>query len=236
MQAQQASSIARVGGLLLLVSLAIPYFELSFSGVLSVDFRLHELDRTAVIAIAVGALIALAQPRFSVRKTRSMVYLALSAVLLIGLLYRLWIVPPESMKIGDLLGGIGDFKVSGQEIEFGDLSVGELLGAVGGSFDPTFGAWMATLGGFLFALGALLEFRAADDTPVSAPPLDTFSYSQLDAPRAQAPPATTYPGQNPPAPGFSPQPPQPPQGYPGQAAPAQAPPPDPGAPQRPPGS
>lgn len=250
MQSPQASGIARVGGLLLLVSLVLPYFALTFAGFAGKNFHLHELDRTAVYLIIAVALVALAQPRVTNRQSLALIYLIASGLFFAALSYRLWISPPESKSLGDLLGGLGELSVDGQQIEFGDVTIGDMLGAVGAAFKPTSGAWVGTFGGLMFLAGSILEFRDAGASPRPAATTTTRApiagTPMAGAPQPYQPPAGTQqpvapaaavppPAPDPFAPpGSVPQPVQPtPPAQPAQTAP---PPVDPGAPQRPPGS
>lgn len=169
MQSSESRTFAQFGGFLLLVSLALPYFALSFAGLGSHGFRLWSMDKGAFVLVAAYGLLALAQVKFSSRETAALIYLIVGALFTAALIYKFWISPPGSAPIGDLGGAAGSATVNGKSIA--RVSAGELLKAMGIELKPSYGAYVAMLGSAFFTAGAFIEFRrpGAAAAPVGAP-------------------------------------------------------------------
>ncbi len=159
MQSPEASGFARFGGFLLLVSLVLPYFALSFVGLGGFSFRLNTVDKGALVLVAAYGLLALAQVRFSTRETMAMIYLIVGVLFTGALIYKIWISPPGSAPIGDIPGNAGDLTVNGQKLDLGNVSTQDVLKAFGATLKPTYGAYVAMLGSAFFTVGAFLEWR-----------------------------------------------------------------------------
>lgn len=169
METPEAQGFARFGGLLLVISLILPWFALSFAGFAGVDFRLWTLDKSAFVLVAIYAVLALAQVSFGTRDTTAVAYLVVGVLVTLGLIYRIWISPPGSAPLGDIGGG--SVTIDGKEATLGSISAGDVLEALGISLKSTFGAWVAMLGSLFFTLGAFLDFRAGSrrTAPAAAP-------------------------------------------------------------------
>ncbi len=159
MQSPEASGFARFGGFLLLVSLVLPYFALSFVGLGGFNFRLNTVDKGALVLVAAYGLLALAQVRFSTRETMAMIYLIVGVLFTGALIYKIWISPPGSAPISDIPGNAGDLTVNGQKLDLGNVSTQDVLKAFGATLRPTYGAYVAMLGSAFFTFGAFLEWR-----------------------------------------------------------------------------
>ena len=63
MQTSEARTFAQFGGLLLIVSLVLPYFAISFAGLGGQGFRLWTVDKGAFVLVAAYGLPALRNSR-----------------------------------------------------------------------------------------------------------------------------------------------------------------------------
>lgn len=249
MKAPEAQGFARFGGLLLAVSLVLPFYAFSFGGFSAMSFRLWSLDKGAFVVIAAIALLALMQARISDRSTTALIYLIVGGLFTAALIYRIWISPPGSAPIGDFGGlGGGEVTINGKKSAAGSVSANDILEALGIKLKPTYGAYAAMLGSVFFTVAAFLEWRSAGNAPgptvaVAQPPVQgRAAFEQAYVPAAPAVPAP--PVAPPPPPAEFPTDPFAPQAPPGAAAPQPPPviPADPfapkvdagGAPQRPP--
>lgn len=173
MESSESRTFAQFGGFLLLVSLALPYFALSFAGLGSHGFRVWTMDKGAFVLVAAYGGLALAQVKLSSRETMALIYLIVGGLFTAALIYKFWISPPGSAPIGDLAGaggGSGTMKVNGQDVS--GLSTNDILKAIGIELKPSYGAYVAMLGSVFFTAGAFLEFRnagSAPATPVTTP-------------------------------------------------------------------
>jgi hypothetical protein len=154
MESAQSRTLAQVGGFLLLVSLVLPWFSISFGGLASQGFSIWKLEKSAGVLIAAYGLFAVSQVRLSSRDTMALIYMVLGGLMTAGLVYKLWIAPPGSSAIS----------IGGQSID-----VGEVLKQMGLGLKPTYGAFVAFAGSLMFTIGAFLEFRSGSaDEPVQA--------------------------------------------------------------------
>jgi hypothetical protein len=252
MQAPEAQGFSRFGGLLLMVSLFLPFYAFSFGGFSAMSFRLWSLDKGAFVVIAAVALMALMQARISDRSTTALIYLIVGGLFTAALIYRIWISPPGSAPIGDFGGlGGGEVTINGKKSAAGSFSANDILEALGIKLKPTYGAYAAMLGSAFFTVAAFLEWRSAGIAPSTpghvlqprevAQPVhgqQQAAAQQAQQQQAWAPPAPAAPAPSVPADPFAP-PTPPPAAFPSDpfapsAEPATAPQPPPAAPQPPP--
>lgn len=172
MESSESRTFAQFGGLLLLVSLVLPYFAISFAGLGSHGFRLWTLDKGAFVLIAAYGLLAIAQLKMSSRESMALIYLICGGLFTAALVYRIWISPPGSTPLGDLgsavpSGGSGSLTVNGKSAE--GLTANDFLEAMGIELKASYGAFVAMLGSVFFTVGAFLEFRAVGVAKAAGP-------------------------------------------------------------------
>src|SRR5690348_8516670 len=109
MQSSESRTFAQIGGVLLLVSLALPWFAIDVMGFKSFGFRLWRFDTGAAIAVVIYALfvLTLSQTSIGSRNATATICLALGALATGVLVYKLWISPPGNTSIGDLAKEFG---------------------------------------------------------------------------------------------------------------------------------
>lgn len=163
MESSESRTFAQFGGFLLLVSLALPYFAISFAGLGSMGFRLWTVDKGAFVLVAAYGLLALAQIRLSSRDTMALIYLIIGGLFTAALIYRIWISPPGSAPL-DIPGGSGT--INGQSTT--GMSANDILEALGIELKPSYGSYLAMLGSAFFTIGAFLEFRVAGAASAAA--------------------------------------------------------------------
>lgn len=169
MHSPQARTFAQFGGLLLLVSLVLPYYALSLFGLGNHGFRLWSVDRGAFVLIAAFGLLAVAQVSFAARETIALIYMVLGGIFIAALIWRFWISPPGDLTFGGLKLPTGHLTGSGGQTT--DLSLSGMLRSIGIEIKPSYGAWVGLAGSICFTIGAFLEFRTAGTTP--AAPVET---------------------------------------------------------------
>lgn len=198
MQSSEARTFGQFGGLLLIVSLALPYFAISFAGLGGQGFRLWTVDKGAFVLVAAYGALALSQLSLSSRESMALIYLICGGLFTAALVYKIWISPPGSAPI-ELPGLAGESggsaTVNGKSIA--GVSAKDLLSAMGIEMKASYGAFVAMLGSAFFTIGAFLEFRssgtAASAPAASAPTIEQLRQQATPAapagPRYQAPPA-----------------------------------------------
>lgn len=185
MQSPEASGFARFGGFLLLVSLVLPYFALSFVGLGGFNFRLNTVDKGALVLVAAYGLLALAQVRFSTRETMAMIYLIVGVLFTGALIYKLWISPPGSAPIGDIPVSAGKITINGQDTDLGNVSTQDVLKTFGATLKPTYGAYVAMVGSAFFTVGAFIEWRKSGAQSAGAHGAQLQQQQQLAQPQVQ---------------------------------------------------
>lgn len=193
MESSESRTFAQFGGALLLISLVLPYYAISFAGFSTFNFRLWTVDKGAFVMVAAYGLLALAQIRLSSRDAMALIYLIIGGLFTAALIYRLWISPPGSGPID--MGGLGGSgSINGKSTT--GMSARDLLEAMGIELKPSYGSYVAMLGSGLFTLGAFLEFRASGRAtavaavqPPAGPPVASPGqrYQPPAAPQAFAP-------------------------------------------------
>jgi hypothetical protein len=157
MESPEARTFAQFGGVLILVSLVLPWFALSFAGIGAHNFRVWSLDKGAFVLIAAYGLFALSQIKMSSRDSMALIYLIIGALMTAAFIYKIWVSPPGSSKIGGV-GGLGGIDAS------------DLFKSLGIDMKPSYGAYVGIVGSLFFTAGSFLEFRAAGMAK-SAPPV-----------------------------------------------------------------
>lgn len=192
MQTSEARTFAQFGGLLLIVSLVLPYFAISFAGLGGQGFRLWTVDKGAFVLVAAYGLLALSQLSLSSRESMAVIYLICGGLFTAALVYKIWISPPGSAPIAlpTLTGGSsGSATVNGKSIN--GASAKDLLSAMGIEMKASYGAFVAMLGSAFFTVGAFLEFRSAGDSASAPAAAPTIAQMQQQA-AAQAPAPAHY--------------------------------------------
>lgn len=235
MESPEGSTFARFGGAMLLVSLVLPYFAMSFAGFGSHGFRLWSVDKGAMVLVAAYGLLALSQVKMGSRDSMAVIYLVIGGLFTAALIYRIYISPPGSAPLGDFMGGLGDGGASGSGSltvngkSTAGISANDFLEALGIELKPSYGSYVAILGSAFFTVGAFLEFRASGNAKAAAAAMP----AQPVAPQPMSP-GDRYQGPAVPQRTFAPDPfAVPAQGQAAAAQPAAAPvvPPDPFAPK-----
>lgn len=250
MDSSESRTFAQFGGVLLLVSLLLPYFAISFADLGSYGFRLWRLDRGACVLVAAYALLAIAQLKMSSRETMALIYLICGGLFTAALIYKFWVSPPGSAPLGEVANRIGGGSAGGGDVTTSltingkpasSISANDFLESFGLELKPSYGAFLATLGSVFVTLGAFLEFRkgGAPDFAPSQPlpqaaPVPAGQRYQAPTPQAFAPDPFAPPVMNTPAAPVTPATAVPPDPF---APPAQqpAPPAGPQPPYSPPG-
>jgi hypothetical protein len=185
MHSPEAQGFARFGGVLLAVSLILPYFAFSFAGFSGVSFRLWSVDKGAFVLVAAFAIMALAQIRFSTRSTTALIYLIVGGLFTAAIIYKIWISPPGSAPLADTGLGGGTMSIDGKAVDMGSISTRDVLEAMGLKMKPSYGAWVAMLGSAFFTVGAFLEFRSSGNQPAQAEAYNPMQQAQYQPPQYQ---------------------------------------------------
>lgn len=218
-ESPESRTFAQFGGALILVSLALPWFALSLSGLGSQGFRVWSFDKGAFVLIAAYGLLAISQIQLSSRDSMALIYLIIGGLMTAAFAYKIWISPPGSAPLGGGAGSLGE-------------SMKDMLKSVGIEMKASYGAYVAMVGSVLFTAGALREFRDAGmakgqtapqpaytgrpvqrQQPVApgqryqAPGPQTFAPDPFAVPAPQAAAPQVPPHQIPPDPFAPPQPP-----------------------------
>jgi hypothetical protein len=104
----------------------------------------------------------------SSRDSMALIYLIIGALMTAAFIYKIWVSPPGSSKIGGV-GGLGGIDAS------------DLFKSLGIDMKPSYGAYVGIVGSLFFTAGSFLEFRAAGMAKSAPPVPQAFQPQQQQA-------------------------------------------------------
>lgn len=184
MQNSTGKTLTQIGGFLMIVSLALPWFMIDIAGLAHINFKIWDLNQNGGIAVAVVGAFCVVQIRAASEETMAVIYLIVGVGAAALISYKVYGSPPGSAAMDGLKGP-------------GGVSIEEILKAMGIAIKPTFGAWLAIGGAGLAAVGSFMAVRegGASKTHATGMNWESVSAPGAAAHRATPPAAPRYSDQ-----------------------------------------